>query len=462
MFGRGQGPGILYEVEDTILSSRSVPCPPPTPLSVRQRIHDLSLAGHPPKAIAALLAVPIRTVRRLLRRWQQPSSCLEPDYRNGGRPLSAHFQVLRAQVLALRQCHRRWGAGRILAELLETGVCKPLPHATTVCRWLRQAGLAPPRPIVHPAIVPSAVELHQIWQMDAAEKILLRSGQRVCWLRLVDEASGAVLFSRVFAQPCWAEVGAAAVQTALRDAFSRWGRPEGLRVDNGVPWVNREKLPSELELWLGGLSVTLHRNPPRRPQRNGKVERSQGTAKNWAEPDQCDSAEQLQSRLDEEDRIQREVYPVAEGQSRLQRHPDLRHSGRAYAPGSWERVCWRLEDALQCLSRYRGRRKVDKDGNVSLYDRRHRVGLAHAGQEVEVHLDAAGQEWVFSQEQQEVGRAPIQQLTEETICQLRVKGRQGRSAERTKAKRSCRQGQAAAPSPVGRGSDADAGLPLGR
>jgi len=134
--------------------------------------------------------------------------------------------------------------------------------------------------------------------MDAAEKVRLRSQQQVCWLRLVDEATGAVLFSRVFAQACWAEVGAEAVQAALRQAFARWGRPKGLRVDNGVPWVYREKLPSALELWLAGLGVALHRNQPRRPQQNGKVERSQGVAKTWAEPEQCDTPEQLQSRLD--------------------------------------------------------------------------------------------------------------------------------------------------------------------
>jgi len=275
--------------------------------------------------------------------------------------------------------------------------------------------------------------------MDAAEKVRLRSQQQVCWLRLVDEATGAVLFSRVFAQACWAEVGAEAVQAALRQAFARWGRPKGLRVDNGVPWVYREKLPSALELWLAGLGVALHRNQPRRPQQNGKVERSQGVAKTWAEPEQCDTPEQLQSRLDEEDRIQREVYPVAEGQSRMQRAPGLIHSGRGYALGSWEFVCWCLEDALACLGRYQGRRKVDKDGNVSLYDRRHRVGASYAGQEVEVQLDVASRQWVFSQEQQEVARVATQHLEEEDIRQLRLQGRQGRSAQRTQAKRARKQ-----------------------
>jgi hypothetical protein len=460
MFGRDQGLGVSYEEEVAFLLPPSKPCPPPTPLRVRQRIHDLSLAGLAPKTIACLLAVPLRTVRRLVRRCQQQPHALQPDYHNAGRPLSEPFLALREQVLALRRLHPRWGAGRILVQLLRTSATRPLPEASTVRRWLRQAGLAPPKPPPAPAGVPVATEPHQIWQMDAAEKVPLRTPQQVCWLRLVDEGSGAVLFSLVFAQACWAEVGAAAVQTALRQAFSRWGRPQGLRVDNGVPWVNQEKLPSELELWLGGLDVALHRIKPRRPQENGKVERSQGTAKNWAEPSQCDSPEQLQSRLDEEDRIQRELYPVAEGQSRLERYPSLRHSGRAYAAGTWEQVCWCLEDALQCLGRFRGKRKVDKAGDVSLYDRRQRVGVAYAGQDVEVRLDPTSREWVFSQEKQEVGRSAMTPLSAEAICQLRTQRRPGRSAARTRAKRARTQGQRATPDAVGPRAEAASGSSL--
>jgi hypothetical protein len=34
--------------------------------------------------------------------------------------------------------------------------------------------------------------------VDAAEQVPLRSGRRVCWLRIVDECSGAVLETVVF------------------------------------------------------------------------------------------------------------------------------------------------------------------------------------------------------------------------------------------------------------------------
>ena len=167
--------------------------------------------------------------------------------------------------------------------------------------------------------------------MDEAEPKALRSGQKVCWPRLVDEASGAVRFSHVFPPAHWAEVGAAAVQAALQQAFARRGRPEGLRVDNGTPWVcGKSDLPSGLELWLAGLAVALHRNRKRCPQANARVERAQRTAAEWAEPGQCDTPEQLQQRLDEEDRVQRQVYLFDGRHTRQQAFPDLQGRGRPY------------------------------------------------------------------------------------------------------------------------------------
>jgi hypothetical protein len=275
--------------------------------------------------------------------------------------------------------------------------------------------------------------------MDASEQIPLRTGQRVCWLRLVDEASGAALFSQVFAQGCWGAVGGRAVQQALRAAFARWGRPEGLRVDNGVPWVSKEGPPTDLELWLAGLGVPLHRNRPRRPQANAKVERSQRTARAWAEPGHCDTPEQLQRRLDEEDRLQREVLPYHEGRSRWEVYPELRHSGRGYGMRYWESICWDFEAALECLARHPLTRKVDRCGMVSLYDHGHRVGLAYAGERVQVRLAVATREWVFALGDQEVGRAAARHLSAENICQMQLSRRPGRSAERTRRRRKQRQ-----------------------
>ena len=125
--------------------------------------------------------------------------------------------------------------------------------------------------------------------MDAAELVKLRTGLLVSWLRIVDECSGAVLRTAVFPLGRWTQVPPTETQAQLRLAFGRWGRPERLRVDNGPPWGTRGDLPTDLELWLLGVEVGVAPNPPRRPQDNGVVERSQGTGKRWGEPWTCDS-----------------------------------------------------------------------------------------------------------------------------------------------------------------------------
>src|SRR5205823_7991421 len=106
----------------------------------------------------------------------------------------------------------------------------------------------------------------------------LASGQRVCWLRVIDEFTGAALRATVFPRGRWPQVGGVATQAEFRRAFARWGLPQRIRVDNGVPWGSDDGGPTELACWLVGLGVGVVWNPPRRPQANGVVERSQGAA----------------------------------------------------------------------------------------------------------------------------------------------------------------------------------------
>jgi hypothetical protein len=206
----------------------------------------------------------------------------------------------------------------------------------------------------------------------------------------------------------------------LRQAFARWGRPLQLKVDNGHPWGATGGLPTVLELWAAGLGVGLIRNPPRRPQKNGVVERSQGTAKCWAEPSQCVSVEQLQQRINEEDWLQREAYAEDEGASRRQKYPALLHSGRGYAC-SGERAFWDLERVVQLLAGVEVVRKVSPKGKVSLYDRSYQVGTAYGGQMVRVGLDPQTREWVIRRsDAEELRRHPAVELDAERIMALRI------------------------------------------
>ena len=158
-------------------------------------------------------------------------------------------------------------------------------------------------------------------------------------------------------------------------------------------------------------------NPPRQPQKNGVVERSQGTAKRWSEPKTCQSAAELQTRLDADDRRQRETYPSLAGRSRLAAHPELRRP----APASWRRRPWSLERALEHLADYTLPRRVDQVGNVSVYGRNLYVGKRVIGRLVYVTLDPNTKTWIVAGADGTMLKAePASELTAANIKALRL------------------------------------------
>lgn len=185
------------------------------------------------------------------------------------------------------------------------------------------------------------------------------------------------------------------VQAELRTCFTRWGRPEEVQFDNGNPWGSWGDLPTPLASWLIGLGLRMHWIPPRTPQENGVVERGQGVAKNWAEPDRCGSPDELQRRLDEEDRVQREYYPYAGFRSRMAAYPGLIHSGRPY-DAAWEEANWSWEGVLTHLAGRQVMRRVDSSGKLGLLHDKVYVGTVNRGKDVVVQFDAGESKWVVS------------------------------------------------------------------
>lgn len=218
-------------------------------------------------------------------------------------------------------------------------------------------------------------------------------------------------------QGYWGQVPPTAVQAALRRQFRRWGRPNALRVDNGNPWGNWSDLPTALALWLIGLGLEVRWNDPCCPQQNGKIERSQGTGKRWAEPGRCHTMAELQRHLDEVDHIQRECYPAVGQLSRLAAFPQLRHSGRPYTQ-AWEERTWDLGRVRQAVAGYVVPRVIHS-GRVALYDQRYYVGRAYDGQTLYVHLDPDEGLWVIAdQEGRLVRQHQAREITRERIVKL--------------------------------------------
>jgi hypothetical protein len=191
-------------------------------------------------------------------------------------------------------------------------------------------------------------------------------------------------------------------------------------------------LPTDLALWLVGLGVKVIWNPPRRPQANGVVERSQGTGKRWAEPWTCRDGAELRRRLEEQDRIQRELYPRSSGLSRMELFPGLAHTGRPYRPEE-EETAWGLGAVLGHLADYVLVRRVDSGGMVSIYNRGRYVGKGLCGQDVYISLDPLAVEWVYASA---AGvcyrRQKAEELTAERIRGLDVTRHRGRTTRRNR------------------------------
>jgi hypothetical protein len=305
-----------------------------------------------------------------------------------------------------------------------------LPCARTLRRHLRAAGLQPAPAGRTPAVahprVPRADRPHQGWQTDAAEQLRLQGHQRACWLRVVDECSGAFLQTLVFAAARWEHVDRHQIQEGMRQVFCRWGLPERLRVDNGYPWGSTGEFPPEMALWLIGLGIDMLWIPPACPQQNGVVERAQGTGQNWAEPQTCRHPDELQQRCDALDGRQRERYPYRDGRSRWEVYPTLRQAGRTYTRRG-ERSAWDVTRVWEVVAQQVVKRQVDCTGSVSLYHRTRYVGKPSIGKHVYVSLDPSGPTWVFADEAgNELRTHAADELTAERICSLCVAGRKGK------------------------------------
>ena len=230
----------------------------------------------------------------------------------------------------------------------------------------------------------------------------------------------ALFCSVAFSPSVFNTVSATQVRQAWRDACVRWGRPHGTRLDNGCPWGNWSELPTALPLWLEGIDVHVDFIPPRRPEHNGVVERSNGTTQAWVEVHTCETHQEVQSRLEWSDQMQREEYPHACGKSRGELFPALRHSGREYS-AEWEQDNWDLRKAQEYLAGCVACRQVCIRGRVKLYARSYCVGLSHKGERVAVQYDPEDGQWLFcGTDGTEWCRRPAEQITRERILALDI------------------------------------------
>jgi len=163
-------------------------------VDLRQTVVERHQGGASLPAIARDLALSPGTVRTVWRRYRDRGEAgLAPDYAACGRSGPRYPAVLYDAACTLRREHPGWGAGLIRVLLGDAVPDQPVPHAATLRRWFREAGLGPPPRVPQPPAPPRTTVPHARWQLDATEQIALATGERVSWLAASDEATGAML-----------------------------------------------------------------------------------------------------------------------------------------------------------------------------------------------------------------------------------------------------------------------------
>lgn len=182
---------------------------------------------------------------------------------------------LEQQVVALRRERPDWGGRKLHRRLHDLGYW-PLPSPSTITDILRRHGLLDPslagQPRAHQRFEQPAP--NDLWQMDFKGHIAMHTG-RCHPFTVLDDHSRFNLMLRACANE-----QSATVQTALSEAFRRYGLPQRMLMDNGAPWGNdacHQLTP--LTVWLLRLGVGVSHARAYHPQTLGKDERFHRTLK---------------------------------------------------------------------------------------------------------------------------------------------------------------------------------------
>lgn len=191
-------------------------------------------------------------------------------------------------------------------------------------------------------------------------------------------------------------------------------------MDNGNPWGTQSRLPSALGLWLVGLGIDLIYGRPRRSTDNAIVERDHGVLANWVEAECCADFQQCQQKIDWAVVTQRERYRSPNGYTRAQAFPDLFVQRSSYVLER-DHLDWSRERAAHYLSGFIFYRKVEINGQVTLFTNTYSLGKRYARQQIQITFDPDTYEWCFTDEHAHlIRRHSTKELFYERISQLQL------------------------------------------
>ena len=190
-------------------------------------------------------------------------------------------EEIEALLIEVREKHPRWGPEKLLAVVRRHHPELELPARSTVAAILKREGLIKSRRKRrrrrHPG--PPTREVtgaNELWTADFKGEFKTRDGRWCYPLTVADEHTRYLL-----ACDAMRSTKGQGVKATFGRLFREHGLPEGIRTDNGTPFVVSHAIHglSSLSVWWIQLGIRPERIEPGKPQQNGRHERMHRTLK---------------------------------------------------------------------------------------------------------------------------------------------------------------------------------------
>jgi transposase InsO family protein len=212
-----------------------------------------------------------KTAYKWIRRFKEEGLCGLEDLSR--RPLTSPYRSsddIVHLILETRSQFPAWGGRKLRQYLLNLGK-KTIPCEKTINRiLLRHECIEPQESQKRKTFIRFEKEFpNELWQMDFKGHFKVLDAGRCHPLTVLDDHSR----YSICIKACASE-NTENVKTALEEAFSIYGLPNAMTMDNGPPWKGNPPWHlSRLTVWLMRLGIKISHSTPRHPQTQGKDER---------------------------------------------------------------------------------------------------------------------------------------------------------------------------------------------
>ena len=208
---------------------------------------------------------------------------------------------LRESIIHLRSLHPSWGPRKLRSNLERRNPDTPWPAPSTIgellrreCMVARRRRRTPRGRALDSTLTPGNSPNH-VWSTDFKGEFRLSRGDYCYPLTIQDHKSRFLIECRALGS-----TSGDAVKIVFRQIFEKFGLPEVMRSDNGVPFAHPLSLArlSALSVWWIRLGIRPERIEPGHPQQNGRHERMHRTLKAEATRPPSQTLIQQQKRFD--------------------------------------------------------------------------------------------------------------------------------------------------------------------